>query len=377
MTVELHKQHLTFAKTLSSMGYYNDTSPIDTDLYSQLDAQTQGTNAAFSVNCNTSVSSKQYPSALIHPLLLSPLMLLSICLNITIIAVIGCTKRLHTVPSVFIVSLAVSDVITAGIVTFRHCLRVSNLLTGWPCDLEVVANCTASFLIPFSVVSNIGNHLMISMERWLYIALPFIHQRIVTRRTTSFCLLSVWVISTVINVNLFFQRCGLQLFSIRVQIGIVCPVFHFALSFFMFIVYSHVAYISYHHTHSINKSRVACVPTGTQVSLKLQTLVTTKWRRVRMLVVVFGTYFLLVTPGVCTDVYGYVNDKNVYGYLVVTIVDFFWNSHCFLNFCIYAARDKVFRCALKQCLLKACFWWPKQVYPLGSTNLHRKNTEAD
>lgn len=327
-------------------------------------------SAAYAEKCILSASLKQYLWVLIYSLLLLLFMLLSIFLNITIIAVVGCTKRLHTVPYVFIVSLAVSDLINASVTTFRQLLSMATWLTDGRCRMDLHAECISYFLAMFSVVSNIGNHLVISLERWFYIALPFTYQRIVTRRITALCLVSVWIISSLVNFNIFLDNCGLQHFTTSVNLGIISPVFHFTLTFLMFVIYSHITFITYRQMHCINKIRVACAFVGTQDVLKTRTLVATKWRSVRMLVVVFGTFFVCVTPGVCSDLYAYVYDNNFYVGFVAQFVDFLWVSHCFLNFCIYAVQDRMFRIALKQCLLKiCCFRCPKRVYPRDSTNL--------
>lgn len=331
-------------------------------------------NDPYLEDCNIT-SLNQHASLIIGPLLEAVLLSFSIFLNVTIIAVVCCTKRLHTVQHVFIVSLAISDVISASVISFMHSYEVYGMVTQRPCELVVPITCISSFLTVFGILSNIGNHLMISTERWLYIALPFIHQRIITRNITILCLVSVWVISSAANFNLFFDRCGLHELSTRVNIGIVSPVFHFTLSFIMFLMYSHITFITYRHTHCINKTRMAC--TGTQAALKIRTLVSTKWRSIRMLVTVFGTFFVLVTPSVITDIYAYTQDKDFYDCTVGKIVDFIWSTHCFMNFCIYMAQDRVFRSVLKQRLLKTgCFLFSKQVHPEDSSVLYFKTIYA-
>lgn len=333
-------------------------------------------NDPYSEDCNITSLNQLTSLVIIRPLLQAVLLFASIFLNITIIAVVCCTKRLHTVPHVFIVSIAVSDVIIAGLIGLTKSYFVYSMVTRRPCDLTVPLKCISSFLTLFCIFSNIGNHLMISLERWLYIAQPFQHQRIVTRRVTAFCLSSVWIISGVINFNLFFDRCGLRTFATMVNIGIVSPVFHFALSFLMCLMYSHIAFITYRHTRCINKSRMAC-GTGTHNVLTIRTLVSTKWKSIRMLVIVYGIFFVLVTPTIISDVYAYAKDKDFYYYTVGKIIDFIFSMHCFLNFCIYVAQDRVFRSVLKQQLSRAgCFLFSSHVYPEDSSVLNFKTVSA-
>ncbi|CAG5126206.1 unnamed protein product [Candidula unifasciata] len=308
----------------------------------------------FLSDCSSLSLPKEALLIYIRTVVQASLMFIAVLMNITIIAVVCCTKNLRTVTHFFISSLACSDLITASIIFACSCIVISSLSGNRTCGLTASLVCFKGFLTFFSVTSSIGNHLLISIERWLYIARPFLHQRIINPRTTTGCVISMWVISFLFNINVLFDRCGSVKFSTRVNNGIVKPALNFFLCFLMCIIYSHIAFISYQQVKTINKLRVTSGCTEDETVLKTRTLVTMRWKTIRMLTTVFGVYFILVPPLFCIDIYAYAADQSIYDTFFGKIVNLIWSVHCCLNVCIYAAQDRVFRNALKTVLQKKC-----------------------
>lgn len=124
----------------------------------------------------------------------------SIFLNVIVLISVCCSSRLHTFSHAFLASLAVSDVIFAiayGIPTawilfdaYKH--RLLDKLF----DLD----CSCLYLVSVSSICSRCCHFLISVERWLYIARPFLHQRVVTIKSLICSLVFVWIISTISGI---------------------------------------------------------------------------------------------------------------------------------------------------------------------------------
>jgi hypothetical protein len=333
-----------------------------TDLSNQTGLPDLG-GSSFSDNCYRDAERERSVFILARSCVEIVLVLVYITLNVIIIVVVSASRRLHTVQHVFLVSLAVSDLITSCIFGTDLILEIYYQQTGQACDSLVLFKCFRAFIAPFGMLSSQLNHLLISGDRWLYIARPFWHQRIVTSRTTAYSLILVWVISGAVNFNVLADKCSLEFLSARLNVGVISAALHFFLSLAMFSIYSHIAFIVRRQIRSINTTRpVGAIPRGSQS----QTSVRTSWKNIRMPVTVFGTFFLLVTPAVCTDIYTYCTKSHFFDTPLGQIVTLFWLGHCSLNFFVYSAQDRVFRDVLQQDMLKAgALLCRKQVRPVS------------
>lgn len=117
-----------------------------------------------------------------------------------IMATICCSSRLHTFPNLFVASLAVSDFIFA--VACQTMFIIELHLTNFHMVMSTtsLALCFCGYLIFVSLLCSRICHFVISLERWLYIARPFTHLRLITNKSTACCLILVWVVSILLGL---------------------------------------------------------------------------------------------------------------------------------------------------------------------------------
>jgi hypothetical protein len=289
------------------------------------------------------------------------IMVIGAIFNFVIIIVICWNKRLHTVSRVVFVSLAVSDLINSII------NGVLWLIVHVECNDQLSVNTISIFIfcLRVGIISNLFNHLIISVEQWLYIVLPFLHHRIVTRQSTAYCLIFVWALSVTVNCNLLLIKCPINILHPTIENSIICGTLYFCLSFIMLFIYTHIAFIAHRQTQLIKKTRP--VPLGARTINTTWTQPKTVLKNIRLLVYVFGTFFILMTPGCCMDIYANVSKSCIYLSDIGKVIDAMWCSHCCTNLFIFAVQDNVFRDVLKQKLTKiGLIIFRKKVHPLNS-----------
>lgn len=273
---------------------------------------------------------------------------ISLVLNTTIFVVIVSTKRLHTFQNVFIASLAVSDLIFAiAYNIFAGICVYSELLDDDDFNVPMKLLCVYFFASSFSMVSSRCFHLIISLERWLYIAWPFVHQRLITCKSAAWCLVLLWVGSFLSGIHVIIE-CSEDEFLFG--FGTIDSSVHFAVSVTMLVIYIHIGTIIRRQSLAICRSRAV----GTDGTV-IMTNARIGWNIIRLPVTVLGSFFLLVTPTVCVNIYTFViMDRAIhcldYGLReAFKIVSFL---HSWANFFVYVLQDKEFRAVLNTYFIK-------------------------
>lgn len=288
----------------------------------------------------------------------------SLCLNIIIVVAVCLVKRLHTTPNVFIASLAGSEVLFGLLICACLLLSISDRQN----KMTEVAICTNIFLTMLSVFSSHFNHIIISVERWLYIARPFLHQRLVTSQTTACGVVLVWILAGASSLNLLID-CGNS--DKVIVIGIVDPCVHFLLFIVMFSLYVHISVIARKQMLAIEGIKFATDPRSRSEAQNIVISLKRRWSTVRLLVTVIGTYFILLTPQVCANIYAFAtgNFKEQSESLfdlsrILTLL------HNYCTFFVYAKQDKDFKRAVKHYLSKIwCKICVKKISPLNSEKM--------
>ncbi|BFZ08363.1 hypothetical protein BsWGS_11402 [Bradybaena similaris] len=273
---------------------------------------------------------------------------ISLVLNTTIFVVILSTKRLHTFQNVFIASLAASDLIFAITCNiFAGIVVYSELLDD--CDYEppIKLLCVYFFASSFSMVSSRCFHLIISIERWMYIAWPFVHQRLVTCKSATWCLVLLWIVSLLTGVHVIIE-CTVTEFL--VGFGTVDSSVHFAVGIIMLVIYVHIATIIRRQSMAVCQSRT--IGTANPV---YTTNGGVSWNIIRLPITVLGSFFLLVTPIVCINIYSLViidRTRHLLDYKIREACKLASYLHTWSNFFVYVLQDKEFRSVLNAYVTK-------------------------
>ncbi|CAG5132130.1 unnamed protein product [Candidula unifasciata] len=277
----------------------------------------------------------------------------SIVLNVLILLAVLRNQRLHTVSNVFISSLAASNLFLAIVTDIKMIIM---LISCYKPVLDTLTDCIYAFVYSLSMTTSAYNHLMIASERWLYIAKPFLHHRVITYRSTLCGVILSWVVAFFCSVNLISGPCAPTFFESRSKINycLVIPVIHFILSTFMIIIYGHIALITRNQTRAIKKTTSMNTEHSKRELDPILSNLKSTWKQVRMLVIVFGVYFVLTTPYIVTNVYVYVHEISLVLYndnigKAVTLIS---HAQCGANFLTYCLQDRDFRHVLRQYCLK-------------------------
>lgn len=166
---------------------------------------------------------------------------LGMLLNIIVMSIICSSQRLRATTHALIASLAASDlaysatgVLTIAIATSkqRHISCVG------------VLSKTLSFIHTVSVTATYINLLLVSIERWMFIARPFAHQRLISTKRIRRGLAFAWIFPIAFHSDRFFLPLDLSLCVDHVKLGILFPCSHLIVSIILCAVYVHISVIT-------------------------------------------------------------------------------------------------------------------------------------
>ncbi|CAG5126436.1 unnamed protein product [Candidula unifasciata] len=273
-------------------------------------------------------------------------LILGIVTNSVLFITICCSGQLRATTYIYIASLAVSDIIFS-------CHGIRYTLMGNDSEVE----CDASdfrardfiFFNKVSSAANYANILMVSLERWLYIARPFLHQRYLSIKITVCGLATAWLFAIIVNIDTFIASDIKYTAVIKFKLNVVFPSIHFFVSCILCIVYVHLALIARGQLRAINRTRPVGVsnsyPQSASIDATNATMASIKenLKSLRLLVLVFGSFFVLMTPGICLHLY----DKHDYAGVNHPILHGVFKqmtfTHCCVNFFVFATQNCHFR----------------------------------
>lgn len=284
---------------------------------------------------------------------------LSVVLNSTLVVAICVNARLRTTPRAFIASLALSDVAFS----FYGIVHIAVLIyENQVCrldDTDDILDRSVSFATYFSIMSNYTNILLVSMERWAHIARPFWHQRHVSVHVTAVGITITWFCAVLVNVDAFLLPGYLYLKVADMKHSTVYPSIHFLSSFTLCGIYIHLSIITRRQICAITRTHTAGVigqcERADNLSSFHQKLGSLKGnlKSVRLLLLIFGTFFLLLTPDMCFHIYMTYGARGVYERSIHEFLKELTYIHCCVNFFVFAAKDGDFRCVLAGYFRKA------------------------
>lgn len=321
-----------------------------------------GTCGGNTSSCCLNMTLISLDSGLVYTVFMGIFMVLAFSVNLIILVAVFFMKRSHSVQKVFVASLALSDMFLAIIAD----IHVSTNIETFKMDREkFIVQRIFVFIICFSLICNHMNHLMIALERWLYIIWPFIHQRIVTNRVIAGCVALSWLLPCLSSCGLLIAHCGIDIPMVRLQFSVIISSYHFILSTAQLVVYGHITVVTRRQHRRISAARRFWKSSDMKqddiVSVSRAT-----WKQVRMSVIVFVLYFLFETPWVCTNIHAFTDESlGFYNTAIMKAAILLSLFQCYSNFIAYTLLDKDFRQILKRWFLRKNVICNRQVRPIN------------
>ncbi|XP_053179035.1 trace amine-associated receptor 13c-like [Scomber japonicus] len=148
---------------------------------------------------NTScMSTLVSPKATFIKTLLYYIALLTVMLNLLVVISISHFRQLHTTTNVFLLSLAVSDLLVGGAVMPATVVQLS-------CWFPGKITCALLFLLSFILTSSsVGSMVLISVDRYVAICVPLHYSSLITTNRAKICVSLCWICS--VNFNLVILK---------------------------------------------------------------------------------------------------------------------------------------------------------------------------
>ncbi|XP_053179001.1 trace amine-associated receptor 13c-like [Scomber japonicus] len=269
--------------------------------------------------------------------------LLTVMLNLLVVISICHFRQLHTTTNVFLLSLAVSDLLVGGVVMPAAVALQS-------CWFPGKITCTLLFfLLGFTLTSSsVGSMVLISVDRYVAICVPLHYSSMITTNRAKICVSLCWICSVIYNlmilkdhlsqIDMFNpcpQECTLVMSSIS---GVV----DFIVTFFgpvtvIIALYMRVFVVAVSQARAMRSQTVA-------VKSRTQTVVVKKseMRAARTLGIVLLVFIVCLCPYYCPFLAG--EDMTADGSSAVT-----WLFYCNSTFnpLIYAFFYPWFRRTIK------------------------------
>ena len=260
--------------------------------------------------------------------------------NILVVLSVAKFDYLKTMPNLFIVNLAVSDILTSFLT-----IPIFNMFYYYHLNIRMCEVIFSAALIPF--LSSLTFLVIIALDRTIRIAKPFWYQRHITARRaismTVFCWLTTILLSFM-SLLFPYEACGnfcypedRVLSTTYLTVGVV-----------MFAGYAFMMtglYIAISHIAREQGRRIAVQTQSADVSIQNEAKVR------KMLVTILGVFYLCWTPQITLYIVKYIflyNPPEVQTLEIFT--EFICLANSIMNPVIYAKQNKQFNTAFRSLL---------------------------
>ncbi|XP_062280575.1 trace amine-associated receptor 13c-like [Scomber scombrus] len=254
---------------------------------------------------NTScLSTLASPKATLIRTLLYCIVLLTVTLNLLVVISISHFRQLHTTTNVFLLSLAVSDLLV-GLAVMPAAVDQQS------CRFLDKITCALLFLLTFTLTSSsVGSMVLISVDRYVAICAPLHYSSMITPSRAKICVSLCWICSVIYNVIILkdhlsqidvFNPCSQECTLI---IGYIPGVVDFIVTFFGPVTVIIVLYIRV-FVVAVSQARVM---RSQIVAVKSRTLTVvvkkSEMRAARTLGIVLLLFIVCLCPYYCPSLAG-------------------------------------------------------------------------
>ncbi|XP_067671180.1 adenosine receptor A3-like [Haliotis asinina] len=267
--------------------------------------------------------------------------------TLTIVAVWK-TVSLRTVPNMYVVSLAVADLL-AGFMSLYQCVKFLP-------DMQKIFDCykfmclTRHMLLVTSLGASVLTMVVLAVDRLVYIKFCLYYDRMITPRRALVILGAAWGLAILVgSVSLYHNswetasQCTMfEVFTIYLHLYTLVPAY-IVCCIVIACCYLYIGYICYRHRRDILRQEQLTAPDVAHTSSRLRQ----GWKLIQLFMMVFGTFIVCWTPCMVALAVGYTSgiSTDVMNFLVPLAV-----ANCGMNFFIYAFKNSDFRRAFKNIL---------------------------
>ncbi|CAG5127516.1 unnamed protein product [Candidula unifasciata] len=295
------------------------------------------------------------PETVVEGIILST----SVCLSTLLLVIVCCSSKLRSSTHIFISSLAVNDILIS---IYGFAYLTIDVLVDFVCfSPTALDHMERGVNICFSVntFASYLNILFVSGERWLFISRPFLHQRLISPRSTCIGVALAWLSSVLVNVEAFMVNLKHYITISDIKSDVVFPCVHTVVTVLLFSIYVHLTVITRRQMAAINKTsyfrprRNSVDTRNVELADTNMKLLRENLRSIRLLVTVFGGFVVLLSPGIYYHFYvRFFQDKQKFAnvHQGLKLLTYF---HACVNFVVFASLDKSFRRVLVTWLRRA------------------------
>ncbi|XP_046582873.1 somatostatin receptor type 2-like [Haliotis rubra] len=267
--------------------------------------------------------------------------------TLTIVAVWK-TLSLRTVPNMYVVSLAVADLL-AGVMSLYQCVKYLP-------KMQKIFDCykfmclTRHMLLVTSLAASVLTMVVLAIDRLVYIKFCLHYDRMMTPRRALMNLGAAWGVAILVGtVSLYHNswetatQCTMfEVFTVYLQLYTLVPAY-IVCCIVIACCYCYIGFICYRHRRDIIRQEQLTAPDIAHTSSRLRQ----GWQLIQLFMMVYGTFILCWTPCMVALALGYTIGINtdVMNFLVPLAV-----ANCGMNFFIYAFKNSDFRSAFKNIL---------------------------
>ncbi|XP_046847532.1 alpha-1A adrenergic receptor-like [Xenia sp. Carnegie-2017] len=265
--------------------------------------------------------------------------------------------------SYVVINLAVSDLVVCGISFPLYIVEASRVLMGNTEKSDVSCQLNTSIFCA-TVSLSFLNLMMLTIDRYICIALPLKYPHIVTQRKVSVALVSVWITGFLSFIMMFFTARATDVPLICEMNKIMASV----VGFFFFYVPLGVTIVFNVKTVKIARNqgrKIAAQASSLQTSdststddLNSRKNFTRQLKLFKTIRVVFGCFLFCVSP---FPVIGFVEfiicNRGCIPPEVIVVLLLLAGLNSIINPFIYGIRDKEYRRSFKQMLVRCCNWF--------------------
>ncbi|XP_046849172.1 adenosine receptor A3-like [Xenia sp. Carnegie-2017] len=261
--------------------------------------------------------------------------------------------------SYFLISLAVSDLVVCWISLPLYIVMVTQLLIG---VTKLSVPCKLIYSLWYATIStSVVNLMMLTIDRYICIALPLKYPHIVTQRKVSIALASAWITGFLSFIMIFFNTKSSNIpficYPSKIVVSI-CTILFFLLPLGVMIVFNvKIVQISQNQGRKI-AAQASSIETSESTAtddLNSRKNFTRQLKLFKTIRIVFGYFLLCITPlPVIVFIKFVICNGGCISLYVLRVAILVAATNSVTNAFIYGIRDKDYRRSFKLLFARCC-----------------------